>query len=221
MNKTAKPKTASLVILLITAFAITSLAGLQFVSNAVAAGYTETVGTLGGAHYVVRFPDTWNGMLVVFCRGFSHPPVLDARSTSYNSTASGLLGQGYAVAASAYGAGGYCIQTAMNDTYQLTKYLVNTYHITGKVFLIGASMGGNVALMLGEKYPNVYSGVLDMYGSKDIKNQYETKVRWANLSDAAFTAELTAITAPIPPYPFANLTQLRAFSTTCGADIAR
>jgi alpha-beta hydrolase superfamily lysophospholipase len=211
MHKNMKTKTSSIVILLATSFMLSAFAGSQFTATASAEGYTEYVGTLDGAQFVVRFPDSWNGMLAITCRGFSPGPVVDARPTITGPRASNLLSKGFALAASTYGANGYCVKKGMNATYQLTRYLVDTYHITGKVFLTGFSMGGNIALLLGEKYPDVYSGVLDMYGAKDPKDMYPTAVRYANMSDAELTAELNALTAPVPPYMFSSLAMLRGF----------
>lgn len=216
MLKITKCKTTSLVVLLIAAFAITSLAGLQFVPNVTAAGYTETIGTLDGVPFVVRFPDNWNGRLVVCCRGYSTTPVLDPRTAFYITSAPDFLNRGYAYAASIFAPTGFCIQQGVNSTYQLTKYLVDTYRITGKVFLFGASMGGAVALLLGEKYPNLYSCVLELYGMKDLKDQYQRTARWANLSDAELTAELAALNSSVPPLSSGkpvggNLTGYRAF----------
>ena len=67
LNTRKKLKTSSLVTLLVAAFAVYSLAGLQFVTTVKAAGYTEYKGTLGDAGFVVRIPEPWNGMLVVIC----------------------------------------------------------------------------------------------------------------------------------------------------------
>jgi pimeloyl-ACP methyl ester carboxylesterase len=205
---------------LLMAVLFSTLSGLPLLPHANAATYTETVGVLDGAQYAFRIPENWNGMLVVLCRGFSHPAVADARNYSlYPSVAPVLANQGFAVAASTFGAGGYCIGKGMNTTYQLTNYLKETYNITGKVFVIGASMGGAIALLLAEKYPTLYSGVLDLCGAKNSTASYETRTRWANLSDADLTAELTSLTAPVPPYQFSNLTQLRTFCATNAADI--
>jgi rhodanese-related sulfurtransferase/pimeloyl-ACP methyl ester carboxylesterase len=182
--------------------------------------YLETAGYLDGAHFIARFPNSWNGMLAIICRGFSITPITNARSTinGFNTT----LNNGFAIAASTYGADGYCVKKGMNATYQLTRYVVDTYHVTGKVFLIGISMGGNIALLLGEKYPNVYSGVLDMYGTKDLKSNTEIKIRWMNLSDAELITELTALSIPIPPnmYQFTNLSLLRGFCALASSAIA-
>jgi len=222
MNLESRMKTSSLIFLLFVAFAVTSLIQVPLVATVKAAGYTEYTGTLEGANFAIRFPDPWNGMLAVICRGFSLTPVTDARSTLNASFVNALLNGGFALAASTYGAEGYCVKKGMNATYQLTKYVMDTYQVAGKVFLVGMSMGGNIALLLGEKYPSVYSGVLDMYGTKDLKNQYETKRRWINLTDAGLAAELTALTIPLPPntFMFTSFSTLRGFCGIASSAIA-
>jgi pimeloyl-ACP methyl ester carboxylesterase len=213
-------KKTSLVIMLIATFTISLFAKPQFVTKVTAQDYTETEGTLDGADFVLRIPDQWNGMLVVLCRGYSHTPVADVRTVApFSEMAPILLSKGCAVAASNYGVGGFCVSEGVNSTYQLTEYIIDNYDVTGKVFLIGGSMGGAVALLLGEKYPELYSGVIDIFGSKEMKSQYETKVRWASLNDSELTAELTALTAPAPPYMFPTLATLRAFCTLSATDI--
>ena len=221
MHKTKKSKINSLLALIIAALVLSTLSGTQFVAKVNAATYTETVGTLDGAQYAIRIPNNWNGMLAIVCRGFSHVAIPDIRNnTFYLSAANALTNQGYAVAASTFGAGGYCIQKAVNTTYQMTKYLIANYNIQGKVFLVGLSMGGGVALLLGEKYPSIYSGILDLCGAKNSTSSYIDRTTWASLNDTALAAEITALNAPVPPYPFTNLTQMRTFYATNAADIA-
>jgi hypothetical protein len=168
-----KAKATRLTALLVSVLILSALGGVQFIGKVSAAGYTEYTGTLGDAEFAVRFPDNWNGMLVVQCRGWwpSLQTAVDVLSM-FNDTVNELVNQGFVVAASNYGAAGFCIQKGIDSIYELTTYLVETYDVTGKIFLWGISMGGAVALLLGEKYPNIYSGVLDMYGVKDLKELY-------------------------------------------------
>jgi predicted esterase len=162
-------------IMLISVFIFSLLATPQLVTKVSAQEYTEYTDTLGDAEFAVRFPDNWNGMLVVECRGYN-PNLLTAVEflslSFFTDIVNELVNQGFAVAVSNYGAAGFCIQKGITSTHELTTYLVETYDVTGKIFLWGISMGGAVALLLGETYPNIYSGVLDMYGVKDLKEQY-------------------------------------------------
>lgn len=216
LPSSTKAKSTSLAVLLVSVFLLSALGGAQFVSK-VSAAYTEYTGTLDGAGFALRFPDNWNGMLIVICRGYS-ATVPTALSSLGSPGVSSMLNQGFAVAASNYGAAGMCVQKGMNTTYQLTKYVISTYNVTGKVFLYGLSMGGCIVLLLGEKYPSLYSGVLDVFGVKDLKDTYTTFAEWANLSDADLTAELIALTAPVPPLMF-TLQTLRAFYSGVALDI--
>jgi hypothetical protein len=141
--------------------------------------FTQTLGTLDGADYEILMPDNWNGMLVIGCRGYmdEEPDIGDAQSM-YGL---GLMlmedeaPERFAFAWSTYGAGGWCIQKGMIRTHQLTQYVIGTYHIRGKVFLNGISMGGLIACLLGEKYPNLYDGVFDVVGVKDFASLFDHK----------------------------------------------
>jgi len=143
------------------------------------APYTQIDGTLGGANYVVRIPDTWNGMLIVGCHAYSW---LRAPNSQFqgDALAAVFIAQGYAYASSDFGNEGYCVKDGMTSTYQLTEYVINKYHVTGKIFLFGASMGGEIALLLGEKFPRTYSGILDICGPKDMDIMYGLAATTAN-----------------------------------------
>ncbi|TRO52724.1 hypothetical protein E2P63_03150 [Candidatus Bathyarchaeota archaeon] len=144
-------------------------------------GYIQYVGTLGGANYVIRIPDEWNGGLVVACHGYMMNWNPDAQFAMDGGTLSwGFLEQGYAYAASSFGEGGVAIKMGMIRTHQLTEYVIDNYGVTGKVFLFGVSMGGAIVLLLGEKYPELYDGVLDVVGLKDITDIYVTCVTTIN-----------------------------------------
>jgi hypothetical protein len=150
--------------------------------------YTEYVGTLDGANFVVRIPDEWNGMLVIGCHGYmafnwnpdaqfamdqlpQPPPIYVGLKLPF-----ALVAEGYAYAASSYGERGFAIKEAMIRTHQLTQYVIGKFGVTGKVFIVGHSMGGLIGLLLGEKYPELYDGVLDISGMRDIVLGYTDSV---------------------------------------------
>jgi pimeloyl-ACP methyl ester carboxylesterase/predicted secreted protein len=202
-----KAKT-TLTFLLIAVFIIAALSGTQLIQKVVAIDYTEYKGTLDGADWALRIPDPWNGMLVVVCRGSSGPVLPNPLSTLNLHTYE--LEKGFAVAASNYGSAGFCLQAGVNSTYELTRYVIDNYNVTGRVFLNGASLGGIIALLVGEKYSYLYSGILDMMGIKDLEERYIRLKRWANLSDAELEAEMIAMgITTIPPPTFATLEDYR------------
>ena len=145
--------------------------------------YTQILGTLGGADYELLIPDNWNGILVVGCKGYSHEELeIGGPEMSWlGVNPAGVFGFGrlmminhqVAFAYSNFGTGGFCVKEGMIRTHQLTEYIMDNYEVTGEVYLVGFSMGGLVACLLGEKYPNLYDGVLDVCGSKDVIGQHE------------------------------------------------
>lgn len=159
--------------------------------------YNYIVGRLGRADYGLFMPENnWNGMLIVLCRGHSREvpeipsPPFEQRPLSMGVKVGTKLmnipvnGKRFAFAWSNYGQGRYCIKTGVIQTHQLTQYLVNQHNVPGKVFLISASMGGAIGLTLAEKYPNLYSGVLDLVGVKDLAASYAHKAAIASLVES-------------------------------------
>jgi len=157
-------------------------------------GYTEYLGTLGRANFFVLIPDSWNPlgrMLVVICRPASFAEDPTAYDFEY-PFAKILAGQGFAVAFSNWGSAEDSVKEGVIRIHQLTEYVIDNYDITGKVFLFGTSLGGAVALLLGEKHPDVYSGVLDHSGVKDFAVMYDDYASysgfdWFLIAGAAFT----------------------------------
>ncbi len=183
--------------------------------------YSEYVGTLGGASFVIRIPVEWNGMLVVGCHGYisteSFPPNAQFKLDQFvdiesDSLVFSLIERGFAYAASSYGSGGFNIKEAMIRTHQLTKYVIDNFGVTGKVILVGHSEGGCVSLLLGEKYPNLYTGVLDIYGLKDNIAAYEWGTLWASHTVAELRVMLGIPNPPIGPDD-ATLLFLQTFLT--------
>ena len=142
--------------------------------------FTQIVGTLDGADYEIFIPDNWNGMLVIGCRGHrTLEPEITNEYYMHSIAMYFMLEQDterWAFAWSTYGEGGYCIEKGMIRTHQLTDYVIKNYNVQGKVFLIGISMGGTISCLLAEKYPNLYDGLLDVVGPKDLKVRYNSLI---------------------------------------------
>jgi pimeloyl-ACP methyl ester carboxylesterase len=164
-----------------------------YVENATFGDYTYTYGKLGKAEYGLFMPeDNWNGMLVVFCRGHmsemphiphdpSDPRLMMGRNFMTIALMNPLAdGKRFAYAWSNYGEGGYCLKAGVLRTHQLTEYIIDQYDVSGKVFLMSMSMGGAVSLILAEKYPNLYSGVVDCTGVKSLSASYLHKATIAS-----------------------------------------
>jgi pimeloyl-ACP methyl ester carboxylesterase len=192
---------------------IISAMGFELIpASSAASSYKEYNGTLGSAAYVIRIPDpieNWNGDLVVACRGYMHDMIADPMlrtSSLYSSMTEGwssaAISKGAAFAISNLGTGGYCVREGITATYELTQYVKTTFNVTGKIYVEGGSMGGSIALMLGYKYPNLYSGVLDICGSKNTIAQYSWYNSLSAISDDGLVQTLSAVGAPSPPYPF-------------------
>ena len=203
-----KVKTTSLTILLTTVFLIAALSGMQLIKEASAISYTQYTGTLDGADWALQIPDPWNDMLVMMCHGYN-PNIVNPLGPLTAPPIPDILNQGFAVAASNFGVAGFCIAEGVNSTYQLTMHIIDNYNVSGRVFLVGMSMGGGIALLLGEKYPEIYSGVLDLFGTKDLKEEYTRRSNWASLTDEELSDELLALGIPVPPPGFTDLASYR------------
>jgi len=178
--------------------------------------YTQTTGELGGGDYVIYMPESWNGRFVIGCTGYNffqdpHPEFL------FNPHAKWLVSQGYAFAASNYIGGDreYAVKEGIIRTHQLTQYVVDKYDVTDKIFLFGISLGGQIALNLAHKYPDLYSGVLDVCGVKDAYGHIAYVQLWTTNS----VAELRVIFG-FPDYvPDETIAGLKLFFATVLADV--
>ena len=173
MNRRILGVAVTLILVATLAAPLTTIVQAKKITETDMGDYTEYVGTLDGANFVVRIPnEDWNGMLVVGCHGYMINWNPNAQFAMDNLGGVGLpfalIGQGFAYAASSYGEGGFPIKEAMIRTHQLTEYVIDNFGVTRKVFIVGHSMGGLIGLLLGEKYPELYDGVLDISGMRDI-----------------------------------------------------
>ncbi len=193
----------------------------QFVAfTAAAVTVQQITGVLGGADYLIRIPSNWKGDLIVFCRGYSST-ISAADLVTWANSWSVTINSGFAYAASNFGEVGYCVKEGIIRTHQLTEFVINNYAVTGKIILVGGSMGGNIALELAAKYPDLYDGVLDMFGGKDTSAQYNSMMTYAGISDNdELAAALLANGGINPPFPLSSISAFREFCLAGGNDIA-
>jgi hypothetical protein len=122
---------------------------------------STTVGELAGAPYRIDVPAQWNGGLVLYCHGYRAAPVrFDPAVT--DETARTFAPLGYAVAQSAYSAGGYALREATNDTERLRRHFATRFGVPTETWISGQSLGGSVTMMSMELYPATYDGGLSM-----------------------------------------------------------
>jgi len=130
--------------------------------------FTTIGGTIGpGAEYEIAMPmESWNGELVVYAHGIVSPsdPVALPNNDSLCFLRDVLTSQGFALIYSSYSENGYAVKDGMQRTHQLRGIFTSKVRRPKRVYLVGSSLGGQIAVMLAEKYPGQYDGVLSISG---------------------------------------------------------
>ena len=107
----------------------------------------------------------------------------------------------------------------MIRTHQLTQYVIGKFGVTGKVFIVGHSMGGLIGLLLGEKYPELYDGVLDISGMRDIVMGYTDSVNGIAEIEALMESEdWEDIPPPVQTYLLNLLATLKQMTADMEAE---
>jgi pimeloyl-ACP methyl ester carboxylesterase len=142
-------------------------AALAVAVPAATAAPTELTGELNGAAYKIVVPDNWNGTLVVHAHGYSdaadHPGEVENRSapaTPDPELEPFLLGQGYAIAGSAYKSNGWAVQDGIADTRALVSHFRAAVGQPNRTLLWGFSMGSVVTFQLAEHSAGHFDGYL-------------------------------------------------------------
>lgn len=105
-----------------------------------------------------RKPEQWNGTLLVHSRGWS--PAAGRPGLAPGQVADALLAQGYALAASNYGAGGWALAEAVPAQEATIAAFARRYGKPKRVIGIGYSMGGLVTTALAERArPKIDGGI--------------------------------------------------------------
>jgi pimeloyl-ACP methyl ester carboxylesterase len=124
----------------------------------------EVIGrTQSGAIFAMYRPDHWKGDLVLYAHGFTAPtdpihlpPIENLRDQ--------LLAQGYAVAYSSFAENGLAVKDGIRQTERLVERFTDRLGRPRRVFLLGSSFGGLIAVALAERDPERYAGLLTVSG---------------------------------------------------------
>jgi dienelactone hydrolase len=133
----------------------------------------DLTGTLDGAPYEIRVPDTnWNRTLLVYAHGYrdraDHVGETDNRQADAapggELAEAFLLSQGYAIAGSAYKNNGWAVEEGIDDTRALTRFFRDRFGKPDRTILWGFSLGSLVTFRSIEKYPDIYDGAIPACG---------------------------------------------------------
>ncbi len=127
-------------------------------------------GTIDGAAYRVEVPTRWNGDLLLYSHGYRAPGTDNSATVAPSSPdlsdalRLALLERGYALAGSAYRGTGWAVQDALDDQVRLLDWFDAQVGRPRHTYAWGNSMGGLTSVLLGERNPRRFSGVLALCG---------------------------------------------------------
>lgn len=141
-------------------------------AHAETATFTVKSDTLGPCLITIAEPETWNGDVLLYAHGMklAKEPLSATIDTSETSSTRPLLEEGWLVAASSFRRNGYIIDDAVEDMEQLRRHIVDTYGAPKRIFLRGDSMGGDIVVLLAERFPVNYAGALS--GAPALRSRY-------------------------------------------------
>jgi pimeloyl-ACP methyl ester carboxylesterase len=145
----------------------TAFMACAILSGAVATAQTSFAtinGDIGpGALYRVHVPTAvpWNGELVVFLQGIGDPADAIALAGPGSLMRDALMSQGFALIFTSRSVNGYgAVKDGMIRTHQLRGIFTSLVGEPTRVYLVGRSLGGLIAVMLAEKFHTQYDGVI-------------------------------------------------------------
>jgi pimeloyl-ACP methyl ester carboxylesterase len=120
-----------------------------------------------GALYRICIPNQWNGDLVVYAHGYVAPqlplsiPDDQIGGASISQTVNQL---GYAFATTSYSKNGLAIKEGLADVVDLFNIFSASNARPRYVYIMGSSLGGAVAALATEKFPQLFNGALTISG---------------------------------------------------------
>ena len=139
-------------------------------------------GQRNGAAFQIKTPakKSWNGTLLIFSHGYRSAgpipvnPLDPSGGTAQVDTtaapapdaavASELVGQGFAIAGSAFKTNGWDVQDALSANQDLYSYFSSTFGKPKRVYIWGESLGGLITQTLAETHAPWISGVAPLCG---------------------------------------------------------
>ena len=171
--------------------------------------------TADGAQYAIFVPNGWNGDVVFYAHGIIPPlaPVSLPGGTDWddaNAIRDALGEAGFAIAYSSFSENGYAIKSGVQRTHQLRGIFVSKVGRPRRSFLVGHSLGAQVAQALAETHPDQYAGVLAMcgvLGGTKLETDYIANVR--TLWDKFYPGVLPGSTMEMPVVITDPVTQIQ------------
>lgn len=152
------------------------LFSLAFAHLAAAAPVSDR-GTLpGGAAYAALKPRAWNQqrLLLIAPAQRAEAQAADPVLAPTSPLVRPLLDQGWLVATLAYRRPGVVIKDSIEDFNALRRHLASAHGQPSRVYVLGESLGGGIAVRLMENYPDDYAGGLAVGGSFDLQEPAPT-----------------------------------------------
>jgi hypothetical protein len=140
-------------------------------------------GTLGDAAYRIEIPVDWNGDLILYAHGFRGFGTQLSVDNLPRSLRQAILDRGYAWAASSFSENGYSPGIGADDTLALRDHFASEFGEPRRAYLVGVSMGGNVAALSLEHFDGAYDGALSLCGALGGQTQIDYLVSWARLAE--------------------------------------
>lgn len=146
-----------------------AIALLAVTASAQSPSFTTISGEIGpGALYEIAMPTTpWNGELVVYAHGIVPPdaPIALSGEPKFLELREKLTSQGFALVYSSYSVNGWGgLKDGAKRTHQLRGTFESRVSLPARVYVIGESMGGLIAVKLVETFPGQYDGALSLCG---------------------------------------------------------
>jgi pimeloyl-ACP methyl ester carboxylesterase len=163
-----------------------------------------------GALYRICVPNPWNGDLVVYAHGYVAPqlPLSIPDDQVGGASISQSINQlGYAFATTSYAKNGLAIKEGVADVADLVNLFSSANRRPRRTYIVGVSLGGAVATLAAEKFPQLFQGALPLCGPiGDFRAQINYFGDFRLVFDYFFPGVIPGDPFNIPPQVIANFT---------------